>query len=145
MAGQRRIGGRLQPGTCVWGQCLGSRAGRHAGLQASIVQHYVVMVIPSHTHPPAKQLALGLQPPLVCLPLRRSGECEGRFALKSNGSAYRRALFKLERGVCVSCKLDCHTLVKRLQAILRRRYQCCLPACLPLLPARGCLPPEMGD
>ncbi|PRW44334.1 DNA annealing helicase and endonuclease ZRANB3 [Chlorella sorokiniana] len=46
-----------------------------------------------------------------------SGECEGRFALKSNGSAYRRALFKLERGICVSCRLDCHTLVKRLQAV----------------------------
>ena len=45
----------------------------------------------------------------------RSGECEGRFGLKSNGSAYRRALFKLERGVCVTCRLDCHTLVKRMQ------------------------------
>ncbi|KAL4428086.1 hypothetical protein ABPG75_002175 [Micractinium tetrahymenae] len=46
-----------------------------------------------------------------------SGECEGRFALKSNGSAYRRALFRLERGVCVKCRLDCHALVKRLQAV----------------------------
>lgn len=46
----------------------------------------------------------------------RSGDCESRFALKSNGSAYRRALFRLERGVCVACRLDCHALVKRLQA-----------------------------
>ncbi|PSC75396.1 DNA annealing helicase and endonuclease ZRANB3 [Micractinium conductrix] len=45
------------------------------------------------------------------------GECERRFGLKSNGSAYRRAVFKLERGVCVACKLDCHKLVKRLQAV----------------------------
>lgn len=48
-------------------------------------------------------------------PCLLSGECEGRFALKSNGSAYRRALFRLERGVCVKCRLDCHALVKRLQ------------------------------
>ncbi|GAB4813573.1 hypothetical protein N2152v2_000619 [Parachlorella kessleri] len=46
-----------------------------------------------------------------------SGQCEARFDLKCNGSAYRRALFKLERGVCVLCKLDCHDLVRRLQAI----------------------------
>jgi hypothetical protein len=46
-------------------------------------------------------------------------QCEGWYALKSNGSAYRRALFKLERGVCVHCRLDCHTLVKRLQVGLR--------------------------
>lgn len=44
-----------------------------------------------------------------------SGDCESRFALKSNGAAYRRALFRLERGVCVACRLDCHSLVKRLQ------------------------------
>ena len=35
---------------------------------------------------------------------------------KRAGAAYRRALFALERGRCVMCGLDCHTLVKRLQA-----------------------------
>jgi hypothetical protein len=29
----------------------------------------------------------------------------------------RRALFKLERGVCQVCKLDCHALVQQLQQI----------------------------
>jgi len=67
-----------------------------------------------------------LQLAAVCPPLLRSGECEGRFGLKSNGSAYRRALFKLERGVCVMCKLDCHTLVKRLQVSQRRRQRWCV-------------------
>jgi len=67
---------------------------------------------PSHAHPVSDS-----SKPYQTMPspsLRTSGECEGRFALKSNGSAYRRALFKLERGICVSCRLDCHPLVKRL-------------------------------
>ena len=39
--------------------------------------------------------------------------------MKRSGGAIRRALFKLERGVCTipSCRLDCHALVKRLQTI----------------------------
>lgn len=31
--------------------------------------------------------------------------------------AIRRALFKLERGICQLCKLDCHALVQQLQSI----------------------------
>lgn len=34
-----------------------------------------------------------------------------------NAAAIRRALFKLERGVCTMCQLDCHALVAQLQAI----------------------------
>lgn len=65
---------------------------------------------------PTRSKGLPMTTPSPTPPLTpASGECEGRFALKSNGSAYRRALFKLERGICVSCRLDCHTLVKRLQ------------------------------
>uniref|UniRef100_A0A1D2A8V2 DNA annealing helicase and endonuclease ZRANB3 n=1 Tax=Auxenochlorella protothecoides TaxID=3075 RepID=A0A1D2A8V2_AUXPR len=48
-----------------------------------------------------------------------SGACEAAFALKRSGGAIRRALFRLERGVCTNpqCKLDCHALVTRLQII----------------------------
>lgn len=60
---------------------------------------------------------LAIAPPPSAAAARCSAQCEARFALKCNGSAYRHALFKLERGVCVTCKLDCHDLVRRLQAI----------------------------
>ena len=38
-------------------------------------------------------------------------DCEGKFCTRSSGGALRRALFKLERGVCTNCHLDCHSLV----------------------------------
>lgn len=46
-------------------------------------------------------------------------ECESKHALRSSGGAIRRALFRVERGVCVRCKADCHGLVERLRAIER--------------------------
>lgn len=48
-----------------------------------------------------------------------SVECEAKHALRSSGGAIRRALFRVERGVCVKCKADCHGLVERLRAIER--------------------------
>lgn len=44
-----------------------------------------------------------------------SPDCEARWVLRSSGGALRRALFKLERGVCQACRLDCHALVGRLR------------------------------
>ena len=35
----------------------------------------------------------------------------------THAGAIRRALGKLERGVCVTCKLDCRALVAQLQCI----------------------------
>ncbi|KAK9812930.1 hypothetical protein WJX72_005929 [[Myrmecia] bisecta] len=43
--------------------------------------------------------------------------CEARFCMRSGGGALRRAVFRLERGVCTLCKLDCHDLVQRLRTI----------------------------
>ena len=42
-------------------------------------------------------------------------ECEGKFCFRSSGGALRRALFKLERGVCTQCGLDCHDLVNKVR------------------------------
>ena len=47
----------------------------------------------------------------------RSVQCESKYALQTSGGAIRRALFKVERGVCVRCKADCRGLVQRLQAV----------------------------
>ena len=49
----------------------------------------------------------------------RSVECESKYALRSSGGAIRRALFRVERGVCVKCRADCRGLVERLRAIER--------------------------
>eukprot|EP00803_Ostreobium_quekettii_P008937 evm.model.scf_153.2 EVM.evm.TU.scf_153.2 scf_153:8261-20215(-) len=46
-----------------------------------------------------------------------SGQCEVDFSVKSSVRGMRRELFKLERGVCQMCRLDCHGLVKTLQLI----------------------------
>ena len=54
-------------------------------------------------------------------------ECEAKFCLRSSGGALRRALFKLERGVCVLCKLDCHDLVKRVRWAGNMVKQSCCP------------------
>ena len=42
-------------------------------------------------------------------------ECETSFCIRANSGAMRRALFKLERGVCQTCRLDCHALVGRIR------------------------------
>jgi hypothetical protein len=44
-----------------------------------------------------------------------SVDCENAYSIKSSGGALRRALFRLERGRCRLCKLDCHELVTRLR------------------------------
>ena len=44
-------------------------------------------------------------------------ECETKYGLARGGGAIRRALFRLERGVCVKCGADCHALVQRLQGV----------------------------
>ncbi len=41
--------------------------------------------------------------------------CEAAYALRAGGSALRRSLFRLERGRCQACHLDCHALVTRLR------------------------------
>lgn len=49
---------------------------------------------------------------LFCCPA-----CESKYYLKASSGAMRRALGKLERGVCTLCKLDCRALVRQLQCI----------------------------
>ena len=44
-------------------------------------------------------------------------ECETKYGLARGGGAIRRALFRLERGVCVKCRADCHALTQRLQGV----------------------------
>ncbi|KAK9844937.1 hypothetical protein WJX74_008894 [Apatococcus lobatus] len=44
-------------------------------------------------------------------------ECETNFCIRANSGAMRRALFKLERGVCQTCRLNCHALVGRIRTI----------------------------
>ena len=41
--------------------------------------------------------------------------CEGAWVLRGSGGALRRALFKLERGECQACRLDCCALLRRLR------------------------------
>lgn len=43
--------------------------------------------------------------------------CEAAYALRSGGSGLRRALFRLERGRCQLCHLDCHDLIARLRCL----------------------------
>ena len=45
-------------------------------------------------------------------------ECETNFCIRANSGAMRRALFRLERGICQTCKLDCHALVGRIRCTL---------------------------
>ena len=51
---------------------------------------------------------------LFCKP-----DCEARHCLKASTGAIRRALARIERGVCVTCKLDCRNLVAQMQCIRR--------------------------
>ena len=50
-------------------------------------------------------------------PGARSVQCESKYILQSSGGAIRRALFRVERGVCVRCRADCRALVLRLRAV----------------------------
>ncbi len=52
-------------------------------------------------------------------------ECETKYGLARGGGAIRRALFRLERGVCVKCGADCHALVQRLRGVEKgeRRWE----------------------
>ena len=75
---------------------------QEAGLRASIT--------------PSSRYSLGLQAMLqgagflFCSP-----KCEAEYIIVAGGSALRRSLRDLERGVCQLCKLDCLQLVKRLR------------------------------
>ncbi|KAL0027354.1 hypothetical protein WJX79_003195 [Trebouxia sp. C0005] len=51
-------------------------------------------------------------------------DCEGKFCTRSSGGALRRALFRLERGVCTCCGLDCHALVNKVRMIERGSHKC---------------------
>jgi hypothetical protein len=44
-------------------------------------------------------------------------QCESSYCLKASGGAIRRALGKLEHGVCVACGVDARGLVCALQSI----------------------------
>eukprot|EP00775_Hariotina_reticulata_P011000 gene11000-11154_t len=46
-------------------------------------------------------------------------DCERQYHMTNSSSGLRRGLFKLERGVCQMCRLDCHQLVQQLQAVSR--------------------------
>jgi len=43
--------------------------------------------------------------------------CEDKYCLRSSSGAMRKALFRLERGVCQMCKLDCHALLQSLRLV----------------------------
>lgn len=60
--------------------------------------------------PPAPDVLLDGAAALFCGPA-----CEGAWCVRSSGGALRRALFRLERGVCQLCRLDCHALLQRLR------------------------------
>ena len=53
--------------------------------------------------------------PLTNAYIECRAECEGKFCTRSSGGALRRALFRLERGVCTMCRLDCHALVDKVR------------------------------
>ena len=44
-----------------------------------------------------------------------SAACETLYAVRAGGGGLRRALYRLERGVCQQCRCDCHALVERLR------------------------------
>jgi len=67
--------------------------------------------------------------------------CERSYFLKTGSGPIRRELFRLERGVCTLCRLDCHGLLQQLQAI-RRRARTALRCRSSLFPLSSCLPPR---
>jgi 5-methylcytosine-specific restriction endonuclease McrA len=62
-------------------------------------------------------------------------ECLRVYDQSSSASALRRALFTLERGVCVECKLDCDALVKKVRVHRKRSKR--VAEILRLAPAFG--------
>ncbi len=46
-----------------------------------------------------------------------SGTCENNYYIRVGGAALRRALRKLEKGVCQVCKLDCSKVLQAIRAI----------------------------
>ena len=44
-----------------------------------------------------------------------SAACETLYAVRAGGGGLRRALYRLERGVCQQCGSNCHALVERLR------------------------------
>lgn len=71
--------------------------------------------VPDCPKPPEAELSSPVY--LFC-----SGRCEVNFSVKSSGSALRRELFKLEKGRCQMCCLDCDGLVRRLRLIREWRW-----------------------
>lgn len=49
------------------------------------------------------------------------GRCDALHAARTSASAARAALFRVERGVCCACGLDCHALVRDLRAIQKKK------------------------
>ncbi|XP_015071058.1 DNA annealing helicase and endonuclease ZRANB3 [Solanum pennellii] len=43
--------------------------------------------------------------------------CCEEYHLRTNNRSIRNALFKIERGICTKCQLDCHKLVERIRAL----------------------------
>ncbi|PHT47685.1 hypothetical protein CQW23_11893 [Capsicum baccatum] len=43
--------------------------------------------------------------------------CCEEYHLRTNNRSIRNALFKIERGICTNCQLDCHKIVERIRAL----------------------------
>ncbi|KAJ8536294.1 hypothetical protein K7X08_034695 [Anisodus acutangulus] len=46
-----------------------------------------------------------------------SFNCGEEYHLRTNNRSIRNALFKIERGICTNCQLDCHKLVERIKPL----------------------------
>lgn len=75
---------------------------------------WLVVGKPLPDHVPMLRLA-GSQPPGLCI----QHVCVCVSLPWADAGGIRRALFKLERGVCQLCHLDCHALVAQLQQIAK--------------------------
>ncbi|KAK4841748.1 hypothetical protein QYF36_009801 [Acer negundo] len=52
-------------------------------------------------------------------------ECYEEYRIRTSGRYLRQELFQIEHGVCTSCQLDCHKLVKHIKPLsleMRRKY-----------------------
>ena len=63
---------------------------------------------------PRPGAAVSSRSALFCAP-----SCDAEHATRTGGAAARRALFRVERGVCAACGLDAHALVAALRAVPR--------------------------
>lgn len=99
-------------------------------VQVRIPMHHTVVTYKQPFGPAGLRLCLlcikptPQQPPAdavlaSCMELFCGPACESSYYLKASSGSIRRALFKLERGVCQACGLDCHALVVQLQATRR--------------------------